>query len=131
MPFTATQPKCFTEVAGTRILDWTLRAFQANGLNEFVFVGGYLIDVVREAYPDFTYVENRAWSTTNILASLVCAREHMDRGFYATYTDTLYLGDAVKRLQDSPHDITLVMDCLLYTSPSPRDGLLSRMPSSA
>ena len=26
---------------------------------------------------------------------------------------------------------TLVSDCLLYTSPSPRDGLLSRMPSSA
>ena len=25
----------------------------------------------------------------------------------------------------------LVMGCLLYTSPSPRDGLLSRMPSSA
>ena len=23
------------------------------------------------------------------------------------------------------------MSCLLYTSPSPRDGLLSRMPSSA
>ena len=23
------------------------------------------------------------------------------------------------------------VDCLLYTSPSPRDGLLSRMPSSA
>ena len=27
-----------------------------------------------------------------------------------------------------PHGITI---CLLYTSPSPRDGLLSRMPSSA
>ena len=26
---------------------------------------------------------------------------------------------------------TLRRDCLLYTSPSPRDGLLSRMPSSA
>ena len=25
----------------------------------------------------------------------------------------------------------LYNDCLLYTSPSPRDGLLSRMPSSA
>ena len=25
----------------------------------------------------------------------------------------------------------LVQTCLLYTSPSPRDGLLSRMPSSA
>ena len=26
---------------------------------------------------------------------------------------------------------TPLVDCLLYTSPSPRDGLLSRMPSSA
>ena len=28
-------------------------------------------------------------------------------------------------------DAGLLKDCLLYTSPSPRDGLLSRMPSSA
>ena len=27
--------------------------------------------------------------------------------------------------------VTLNKSCLLYTSPSPRDGLLSRMPSSA
>ena len=27
--------------------------------------------------------------------------------------------------------LVMVMACLLYTSPSPRDGLLSRMPSSA
>ena len=28
-------------------------------------------------------------------------------------------------------DFDEVLGCLLYTSPSPRDGLLSRMPSSA
>ena len=28
-------------------------------------------------------------------------------------------------------DFDFFSDCLLYTSPSPRDGLLSRMPSSA
>ena len=28
-------------------------------------------------------------------------------------------------------DINPLIGCLLYTSPSPRDGLLSRMPSSA
>ena len=28
-------------------------------------------------------------------------------------------------------DHAVVLSCLLYTSPSPRDGLLSRMPSSA
>ena len=32
-----------------------------------------------------------------------------------------------------PHNLhhTIAISCLLYTSPSPRDGLLSRMPSSA
>ena len=37
-------------------------------------------------------------------------------------------------LRDNPeptHDEAREMVCLLYTSPSPRDGLLSRMPSSA
>ena len=29
------------------------------------------------------------------------------------------------------HNFVAPYDCLLYTSPSPRDGLLSRMPSSA
>ena len=29
------------------------------------------------------------------------------------------------------HKVPIVITCLLYTSPSPRDGLLSRMPSSA
>ena len=28
-------------------------------------------------------------------------------------------------------NVTEIDNCLLYTSPSPRDGLLSRMPSSA
>ena len=32
---------------------------------------------------------------------------------------------------DGTYDLTPRLTCLLYTSPSPRDGLLSRMPSSA
>ena len=31
----------------------------------------------------------------------------------------------------APNILPLSIGCLLYTSPSPRDGLLSRMPSSA
>ena len=32
---------------------------------------------------------------------------------------------------DNTHNTSNDVACLLYTSPSPRDGLLSRMPSSA
>ena len=35
-------------------------------------------------------------------------------------------------LRTAHHNLLLrIIGCLLYTSPSPRDGLLSRMPSSA
>ena len=34
-------------------------------------------------------------------------------------------------VQVSSDGIPYIFHCLLYTSPSPRDGLLSRMPSSA
>ena len=34
-------------------------------------------------------------------------------------------------LKSRPKELELQQACLLYTSPSPRDGLLSRMPSSA
>ena len=36
-----------------------------------------------------------------------------------------------QKLEPDPANPTYVQTCLLYTSPSPRDGLLSRMPSSA
>ena len=50
----------------------------------------------------------------------------------------LYCTDPVQHLTREGYDLDDLDDlddlediCLLYTSPSPRDGLLSRMPSSA
>ena len=40
---------------------------------------------------------------------------------------TKHTASSYKRAKDEVQVVT----CLLYTSPSPRDGLLSRMPSSA
>ena len=37
----------------------------------------------------------------------------------------------LKLLQASDYNVERAQNCLLYTSPSPRDRLLSRMPSSA
>ena len=49
-------------------------------------------------------------------------------GAYMAFADTL---GAVGTVINMPADARTTTTCLLYTSPSPRDGLLSRMPSSA
>ena len=46
-----------------------------------------------------------------------------------TYNKIVHLSSLDNRIKIFRNDIN--KGCLLYTSPSPRDGLLSRMPSSA
>ena len=52
-------------------------------------------------------------------------------GVPAKYLKGLSPTEAKKRAAEIKKTAKAYKDCLLYTSPSPRDGLLSRMPSSA
>ena len=62
------------------------------------------------------------------------ARKYEESGFKGIFNFIRYIERIEKRNEDlsgaqlinENHNV-----CLLYTSPSPRDGLLSRMPSSA
>lgn len=110
MPTTADTPKCFAEVKGKRLLDWTLEAFSENGIDDICFIGGYRIDKVRADYPHFTFRENADWANNNILLSLMYAEDLMDEPFLCTYSDTLFTGDVVKRLLANPGDIALSVD---------------------
>ena len=58
-------------------------------------------------------------------AVAACRNSHPDLAVLDVMMPGLTGLEAVKEMRANP-DI-----CLLYTSPSPRDGLLSRMPSSA
>ena len=59
----------------------------------------------------------------------------VDRSTYAGFSNKLSKGTPnqywVERFIDKIRIHVYPTPCLLYTSPSPRDGLLSRMPSSA
>ena len=98
MPTTANTPKCFAEVSGQRILDWTLEAFRANGLDQFCFIGGYQIDRVRDSNPEFTFRHNTNWEHNNILESLFYAEDLMDEPFVCCYSDILFTAEIVERM---------------------------------
>lgn len=110
MPTTADTPKCFAEVGGQRILDWTLAAFAENGIDDICFIGGYRIDKVRAAYPHLTFRENSGWEQNNILASLMHAEDRMDEPFICCYSDILFTPEVVRRVAASDADTSLVVD---------------------
>ncbi len=89
MPTTENAPKCFAEIRGKRILGRTLDALHACGVTDICFIGGYCIDVVEREYPGFTFRHNREWESNNILVSLMCAEDLMDRPFVTTNTRSL------------------------------------------
>src|SRR3954452_1529187 len=110
MPTTADAPKCFAEVAGKRLLDWAVAAFQANGIDRICFVGGYQIDKVKQQYPQFTFRHNPDWEHNNILASLFYAADLMEEPFICCYSDVLFTPDVIGRLATSPHEMALGVD---------------------
>src|SRR3954464_12350910 len=110
MPTTTDTPKCFAEVNGRRILDWTLAALRENGVDRIAFIGGYQIDKVRAAYPELTFRHNADWANNNILASLFHAEDLMDGPFLCAYSDILFTPAVARLAVASPDDMTLVVD---------------------
>ena len=110
MPTTADTPKCFAEVAGRRILDWTLDALRSGGVDEICFIGGYQIERVREDYPELDFRFNDQWPHNNILASLFYAEDLMDGDFCCCYSDILFSPRAVESLLESEDEMALVVD---------------------
>ncbi len=120
MPTTENAPKCFAEIRGKRILDRTLAALTGGGVTDICFIGGYLVEAVEREYPQFTFRHNRDWASNNILVSLMCAEDLMDRPFITTYSDILYTRDIVADLIATKSDIALGMDTDWRTHYHPR-----------
>jgi choline kinase len=110
MPTTADTPKCFAEVQGKRILDWSIEAFRQNGIDDIAFIGGYRIDKVQQNYPQFTFRHNDNWKNNNILASLFYAEDLMDEPFICCYSDILFTPELISGMLDNTDDIALSVD---------------------
>src|SRR5665647_146788 len=112
---------------------------QLDGLHK---QAGIQKDLIKAAQENLTYAENRVAIGTGTSLEVKMAQQQLQlsrgelEGIALFQKQTLtnlrnLLGwpsnqDITPAFYDSPRQV-----CLLYTSPSPRDGLLSRMPSSA
>ena len=80
-------------------------------------------DMVERTFPDVHLLKNTS-NTGFAAGNNVALRQVQGRYILLLNTDTIVRVDTFRHLVE-------FMDCLLYTSPSPRDLSTSRMPSSA
>ncbi len=111
MPETESYPKCLIDgVNDQRILDIILDAITYANIDDIVFIGGYFIEKVEQAYPHLRYYNNSEWEDNNILESLMYASTEMDTDIVVTYSDIVYPKDLVRQLLSCKAEVGLVID---------------------
>ena len=101
-------PKCLNRVCGRPLLEWQLSALRSGGVDRTLIVSGYRAEQL-ERFGE-SLVHNDAWETTNIVSSLLCAREVFDRPAIVSYADILYDGSVVAQLARATDPIAVVYD---------------------
>ncbi len=80
---TESVPKTLLEVGGRAILDRLVNALASSGIEEFIFVDGYLRQQIRsyfhESFPELkaVWVENDEYASSNTAYSVHLTREHL------------------------------------------------------
>lgn len=102
-------PKCFTELAGKRLIDRQLSALNHAGISEIGIVRGYLADKL--ALPGLHLFDNPRWGETNMVMSLAAAAPWLSRDeCVVSYSDIVYHPDHVVQLQRAKGDIVITYD---------------------
>ena len=108
LSLTDDRPKCMVELKGRPLLSWQIKSLREAGIKEILVVCGYLKEKING---DFETVENTRWQETNMVTSLLCAREWMESGdCIVSYSDIVYPSAAVKKLIAAPATMSILYD---------------------
>ena len=98
---TEDHPKCLTPFAGRTLLEWQLGALRAAGIRDIAIVRGYLAESLNPA--DCIWFENPEWARTNMVSTLACASQWLQRDdCIVSYSDIVYHPAILEQLIFNP-----------------------------
>ena len=107
---TKDRPKCMLPVSGKPILGHIMDAYRSANVRDLVVVRGYAKDAVN--LTGATFVDNDAFASTGELASLACAKAHLDGPCLVSYGDVLFKKHVLDELFDAEGDFVVAVDSL-------------------
>lgn len=116
-PLTDNCPKCLLKVDGKTILEMMISHLQGCGINEIVFVLGYLQDQIKDFvninFPDLIthFVTNERYSETNTGFSLMLAKDFISESSFIKFdADVVFDKEILKKLIECEHANCLCVD---------------------
>ena len=109
-PVTERTPKCLTRFAGVPLIDYQIKVLNDVGIEDITVVGGYRVNRLQAR--DIQVVVNENYMSSNMVASLFCAKEELLQGedILVVYGDIIYESKVVEAILNSDSPITLVVD---------------------
>lgn len=101
-------PKGMLPFRGKTLIEWQLERLRGIGLNDIVIVTGYKSKMIN--FGGATYYHNPDFAETNMVETLMCAREALDMDVLVSYADIFYTENLAKTVSESPHDIGVAVD---------------------
>ena len=101
-------PKCMLDFGGKTLLERQLRAYKDSGINNISVIRGYKKNKIN--YKNLNYFDNKDFENNNILNSIFYGEEAINGNVIISYSDILFESSVVKRLLESDHDISVVVD---------------------
>ena len=101
-------PKCMLDFNGKTLLQRQVQAYNDCDIKDITVVRGYKKEKIN--YKNLNYVTNDDFKNNNILNSIFYAEKIINGNIIISYSDILFESNVVKRLMQSDHDISVVVD---------------------
>ena len=101
-------PKCMLDFGGKTLLERQILAYKKCGINDITVIRGYKKNKIN--YKNLKYFDNNDYQKNNILNSIFYGEEIINGNIIIAYSDILFESNVVKRLLESDHDISVVVD---------------------
>ncbi|MBC7075111.1 MAG: NTP transferase domain-containing protein [Syntrophomonadaceae bacterium] len=93
-------PKCLLKIGDEQILGRTIRILKQSRINDIIVVSGYREEILKELYPDLTYISNPFYNVTNTLASLLLGltAQNFSEDIIVINGDTVFEDSLIEKL---------------------------------
>lgn len=106
--YTESLPKGMLMFMGKTILERQIELYRKCGIDRIIVVRGFAADKI--GYEGITYYENEDYENSNMVESLMAAKEEFDDDIIVSYSDILFEERLLKGMMASAGDFTVAVD---------------------